>query len=86
MVLILRSNSGAKNSPGELHHAPPPFTYSNLMFSTLEEIEKRSQDLLKKTKMAGFLDKAKDSQEVVNLVEELRSAILYYQVSGNHAV
>ena len=34
--------------------------------------------------MAGFLDKAKDSQEVVNLVEQLRSAIVYYQVSRNH--
>lgn len=42
--------------------------------------------MLKKKKMAGFLDKAKDSQEVANLVEELRSAIMYYQVSGNRAV
>ena len=35
--------------------------------------------------MDRFFDKAKDSQEVVNLVEQLRSAILYYQVSRNHA-
>ena len=50
------------------------------------DIEKRSQALLEKKTMAGFLDKTKDSQEVVNLVEELRNAIVCYQVSENHLV
>jgi hypothetical protein len=58
--------------------------HSNLVFSTLKEIGKQSHALLEKKKAARFLDKAKDSQEVVTLVEELRSAIVYYQVSGNH--
>jgi len=39
---------------------------------------------LSKSRRIGFLDKQVDSQEVVNLVEEIRSAILYYQVSRNH--
>ena len=63
-----------------------PFaTRPDLASSSLEEIEKRSQTLLEKKTIPGFLDKAKDSQEVVNLVEQLRSAILYYQVSRNHS-
>ena len=56
-------------------------THSNLAFSSLEEIEKRSRALLEKKKVARFLDKAKDSQEVINLVEQLRTAIVFYQVS-----
>jgi len=52
----------------------------------LEGIEKRSQALLEKRMVAGFLDKSGDSQEVVSLVEQLRTAIVYYQVGGNHAV
>ena len=59
-------------------------TCSNIVFSALEEIEKRSQALLEKNIAVRFLDKAKDSQEVVGLVEQLRAAIVYYQVSGNH--
>ena len=59
-------------------------TRSNLVLSMLEEIAKRSQVLSEKKKTSRFLDKAGDSQEVVNLVEQLRSAIMYYQVSGNH--
>jgi hypothetical protein len=51
-------------------------TRSNHVFSSLEEIEKRSQAILDKKKAARFLDKAKDSQEVVNLVEQLRAAIV----------
>ena len=54
------------------------------VFSSLGEIEEQSQALLKKKKAAGFLDKANDSQEVVSLVEQLRTGIIYYQVSGNH--
>ena len=60
-----------------------PVTFSNLIFRSLEEIGERSQVLLDKKKVARFLDKAKDSQEVVDLVEQLRTAIVYYQVSGN---
>lgn len=82
--MILRSSSDAQNSPGELYRASLRLTCSNRVFSALEEIEKRSQALLKKKKAAGFFDKAKDSQEVVNLVEELRNAIVYYQVSRDH--
>ena len=54
--------------------------------SSLEEIGERSQALFKKKTVAGFLDKSKDSQEVVNLIEHLRTAIVYYQVSGIHLV
>ena len=42
--------------------------------------------MLEKKKAAGFLDKSKDSQEVVGLVEKLRTAIIYYRVSGNYTV
>ena len=56
------------------------------MSSSLEDIEERSQTLLKKKEGAKFLDKTKDSQEVANLVEQLRTAIVYYQVSGKHVV
>ena len=64
----------------------PSTTCSNLAFSSLEEVEKRSRGLLEKKKVARFLDKAKDSQEVVNLVEQLRTAIVFYQVSRNRMV
>lgn len=47
---------------------------------SLGGIEKRSQALLEKGKIARVLDKAQDSEEVVKLVEELRRAILIYQV------
>jgi len=47
----------------------------------LEGIEKRSQALLEKGKIAGFVDKGKDSGEVIKLVESLRDAITRYQVS-----
>jgi len=47
----------------------------------LEEIEKRSQGLLEKGKAARFVDKGRDSGEVVKLVEQLRDAITRYQVS-----
>ena len=46
----------------------------------LGNIEKRSRALLEKGKIARVLDKAQDSEEVVKLVEELRRAILVYQV------
>jgi len=47
----------------------------------LEEIEKRSQLLLEKGKVALFVDKGGDSGEVVKLVERLRDAMTRYQVS-----
>ena len=59
-------------------------TRSNLVFSSLEEIGTRSQAILEKKKAARFLDKAKDSQEVVDLVDQLRTAVVYYQVGGIH--
>ena len=54
---------------------------ANGLHSTLEEIEKRSQELLAKGTAARFVDKAEDSGEVARLIERLREAITYYQVS-----
>jgi len=51
---------------------------------SLKGIEKRSLDLLAKGKVTRLLDKTQDSGEVVKLVEELRRAILVYQVSFKH--
>ena len=83
MGLILRKSSDAQNCRGRFRCAHS-VTHSDLIFSSLGEVEKRSQALLEKKNATGFLDKSKDAQEVVNLVEELRSAIVYYQVSANH--
>jgi len=82
MTSISRRSGGARNSPGESHRLS--VTRPNLVFRSLEDIGEQSQALLKKGDRARFLDKAKDSQEVVNLVEKLRTAIVYYQVSGDH--
>ena len=74
-----------QSSLGEIHYAP--FTACpDLAFSSLEEIGKWSQVLLEKEAASRLFDKGKDSQEVVNLVEELRTAIAFYQVSSGHAV
>ena len=81
MALTPRKGSDAQSSPGEFRRAPS-VTRSNVALSSLEAIGKRSQDFLEKKMVAGFLDKSKDSQEVVNLIEQLRTAIAYYQVSG----
>ena len=54
---------------------------SYLVLRCLVEIETRSQAILEKKTAAGFLDKTKDSQEVISLVDELRNAIVGYQVS-----
>ena len=51
---------------------------------SLEDIGKRSLALSEKGKIARVLDKARDSGEVIKLVEELRRAILVYQVSVRH--
>ena len=47
---------------------------------SFNDIGERSQALLEKGKMARILDKARDSQVVIRLVEQLRQAILIYQV------
>ena len=53
---------------------------------SLEDIGGRSMALLGKGKGARILDKKQDSGMVVKLVEELRQAILIYQVcpAENH--
>ena len=48
---------------------------------SLEDIEKRSRTLSEKGKVAKFLDKKRDAGAIVRLVEQLRQAILIYQVS-----
>ena len=53
-----------------------PITFAR----SLEDIEKQSQALLDKGKLARILDKRQDSGKVVKLVEELGQAILLYQV------
>jgi len=80
---ILRRSRDGQNSPGELRRFRS-ITRSNLVFRSLEEIEKRSQAILKKKTGVGFLDKTKDSQEVISLVDELRNAIVVYQVGEKH--
>jgi len=47
---------------------------------SLEDIGTRSLALSEKGKLVRILDKAKDAQEVIGLVEKLRQAILVYQV------
>jgi len=73
------------NFPGELCRSRSG-ARSNLAFSSLERIEKRSQALLEKKRIPSFFDKKKDSQQVVDLVDELQTAIVYYQVSGHYVV
>ena len=58
-------------------------TFVNGLCSALEEIEKRSLELLAKGTATGFVDRKGDSREVVVLVERLREAIAHYQVSKN---
>ena len=62
------------------------FVHSKLILGdrSLEDIEKRSLALSEKGKVARVLDKTQDSGEVIKLVEELRRAILIYQVSVRH--
>lgn len=48
---------------------------------SLGDVGARAVTLSDKGKVARILDKAKDSAEVVALVEELRQAIVIYQVS-----
>jgi len=60
--------------------------HSQLIFNdrSLEDIGKQSLALSEKGKIARALDKMRDSGEVIKLVEELRRAILVYQVSFRH--
>jgi len=53
----------------------------NLCDRSLEDIGKRSLVLSEKGKVARALDKTRDLQEVIGLVERLQQAILVYQVS-----
>ncbi|KAF9645952.1 hypothetical protein BDM02DRAFT_3271339 [Thelephora ganbajun] len=52
--------------------------------SALEEIEKRSRELLAKSMVARFA--RKDSGEVARLVERLREVITHYQMSQRQAI
>jgi len=84
MASILRRRNAARTFRGGFRRSCV-VTRSNLALSSLEKIAKRSQAISDKGTFAGFVDKGKDSQEVADLIEELRDAIVYYQVSGHHA-
>ena len=51
--------------------------------SALEEIKKRSRELLERGTASRFVDKEEDSKEVAGLIERLREAVALYQVSEN---
>ena len=55
-------------------------TQADRLRRSLEDIEKRSERLLEKGKAARILDKRQDSGMAAKLVEEVRQAILLYQV------
>ena len=52
--------------------------------STFKQIEELSQKLLQKSATTRFADKGKDAKVVAGLIERLREAIVYYQVSDYH--
>jgi hypothetical protein len=55
----------------------------------LDEIGKRARAALEKVQAASIVDveeKVVAKEEVVSLVEELRTIIVYYQVSAGHVV
>ena len=58
-------------------------TIIDSLCSVLDEIEKRSRELLAKGTATRFIDKGSDSGEVVSLIERFREAITNYQVSEN---
>ena len=62
-------------------HLRPSSTQNRLSDRSLEDIGTRSLVLSEKGKVARVLDKSRDLQEVIGLVEKLRQAILVYQVS-----
>jgi hypothetical protein len=53
-----------------------------LHYRVLDDIGRRSVALLEKGKLARVLDKGRDSEEVIKLIEKLRQAILVYQVGA----
>jgi hypothetical protein len=53
------------------------------MHRCLEDIGKRSTALAEKGKVSRLLDRKRDLGKVVGLVEELRRAILMYQVGAS---
>jgi len=59
---------------------------SHLIFSSSEGIEQRLRVLLEKKKVAGLIDGPKDSREVGNLIRQLRTAIVHYEVREIHVV
>ena len=61
---------------------PSPFILSEPIPRNrdLEDIGRRSLALSEKGKVARALDKSRDSEEVIKLIEKLRQAILVYQV------
>ena len=65
------------------------FAPSVTRYRSLENIGIRSLALSGKGRLAQVLDKAQDSREIIELVEERRQAILVYQVStrgrGGHS-
>jgi hypothetical protein len=63
-----------------LHHVFGYLSPKLIVYRSFDEIEKRSQALLGKGKMAQILDKAQGSQAIVRLVEQLWQAVLIYQV------
>jgi hypothetical protein len=56
-------------------------TTPNDRYRTFAKIEEISQKLLAKGAIARFVDKGEDSNTVAKLIERLREAILFYQVS-----
>jgi hypothetical protein len=52
----------------------------NCRCSTFERIEELSQKLLAKSAIVRFADKAEDSKVAAGLIEQLRQAIVCYQV------
>ena len=80
-VKILRKRTDAINCRGFYHTSLSSYRFKPIPHvRSLEAIEKRSRRLLNKGKGAKILDKKQDSGAIVKLVEELRQAILLYQV------
>lgn len=63
----------------------PSLSLELILRRSLGDIEKQSQGLLTKGKVARILDKTQDSGTVVKLIEQLRQAILVYQVCHSPA-
>lgn len=82
-MLILRKSGDGQNSPSEPHRVCS-VTCLNIVFRSLDKIKKQSQAILDKEPAVGFIDKTKDSQEVISLVDELRNAIVAYQVGEKY--